>query len=247
MNKNIFILGGNSGIGKRITELLVRNPDHKVFVLGRSEEKLRKLSKELHVETFKVDITKKKDIYKLIQWISKSKISVDVLISTAGIFTKKELDLENVDTIEDIIDINFKGNTLLFKAFIPLLKKVKYSHLIYINSGMGLKPNAEKAIYSASKWAMTGLMNSLEKELSRYKIKVTSIYPNKTNTFIFNEEIDMSNAIEPTEIAKIVQFILGLDPKTVITNISLKHIDHSSKAVFEKKAYDTTYILERKQ
>lgn len=246
MKKNIFILGGNSGIGLEISQLLSQNPRYRLFVLGQSSSKLKIIKTKLNVETYQIDIRKITQINKLTRWIKNKKLSVDVLISTAGIFSEKELDLENEETIMNIIDINFKGNALLFKAFIPLLKDRENSHLIYINSGMGLKPNPGKAIYAASKWAMAGLMQSLEMELSRYGIKVTSLYPNKTKTAIFRDKNkDLSNALEPSEIAKVINFILDLDPHTVISDITMKHLNHSTNAIFKKKKIANTFILER--
>jgi short-subunit dehydrogenase len=248
MKKNIFVVGGTSGIGLEIVRKLAHNSQYNVCATGRSQEKLKRLSVELGCETYKLDITNVEEIQGFGKWLHSHYKTVDAVISSVGSFIQGELDLTETSDISKIIAVNFTGNVLLFKVCIPLLKR-QSSHLIYINSGMGIKPHEGISLYSATKWAMTGMMRSLELELARYGIKVTSIFPNKTKTDLFQKagiEVDFSNALDASEIARVVEFILGSHEDTLVSEVVVRHVRHSAQAQFEKRKHKETFVLERK-
>lgn len=90
--------------------------------------------------------------------------------------------------------------------------------IINIVSQAGLQPKAERSVYNASKYAMTGFTRSMELELKESGIRVVGIYPGKVNTRLFSKtgiEKNMSDAIQPENIASLVSFVLS-QPKDVI-------------------------------
>lgn len=246
--KNVIIAGGTSGIGLAIAKRLSCDSSINVCIVGKSNSKLQKIAAEIGCLTYRLNLTEYNEIKKFAQWVKNNFAHLDCIISSVGTYLDGELDLTNPSDLVKTIEVNFTGNVLLFKFLIPILKQQKNSQIIYINSGMGLKPHPGKSVYSASKWAMTGLMKSLELELARYGIRVTSLYPNKTKTDIFSKaqiDMDESNALDATEIARTVEFILKLDNETVISDLSIKQVRHSAKAKFKKIKYKDTFVLER--
>lgn len=105
--------------------------------------------------------------------------------------------------------MNNLGVVLASKAVIPQMKKQKSGLIVNINSQGGFYAKAERAVYSAAKWGMTGFTKSLQSELAKYGIAVTGIYPGKMNTKMFEKmgiQKDMADALDTKEVAKVIIF-----------------------------------------
>ena len=109
------------------------------------------------------------------------------------------------------------------------MKKQKRGLIVNIISQGGLYAKPERAVYSAAKWGVTGFTKSLQGELAKYGISVTGIYPGKLNTKMFEKmgiEKDMSDALAPREVARIVKFLLETDSKVIFPEIGIKSLNN---------------------
>jgi short-subunit dehydrogenase len=100
------------------------------------------------------------------------------------------------------------------KACIPLMKKENKGKIVNIISVDALEGKSERSLYVSTKWAQAGFTNSMRKELEKYNIAVIGIYPGLMNTSLFKnagKEKDLSNAMDPKEAARIIEFTLSLD------------------------------------
>jgi len=107
------------------------------------------------------------------------------------------------------------------------MKKQKEGTIMNISSQAGLYAKGERAVYNATKWGVTGFTKSLEIELQKYKIRVIGIYPGKLNTKMFEKmgiKKDLSDALDPEEIAKTIEFITTLKQSTLIPEIGFRYI-----------------------
>lgn len=113
------------------------------------------------------------------------------------------------------------------KAIIPTMKIQKQGLIININSQAGWYAKEERTVYNTTKWGMTGFTKSLQPELAKYGISVTDVHPGKMKTEMFKKlgiEKSMNDAVDPTEVARVINFLIETNPQVNIPEIGIKHI-----------------------
>tara|TARA_A100001011_G_scaffold384867_1_gene458035 strand:+ start:207 stop:893 length:687 start_codon:yes stop_codon:yes gene_type:complete len=186
--KNIFITGGNRGIGRGLVEKFSK--DHNVIFSSRNIEKAQLIINELasnNTDYVIMDVGDNESVQNGIKNL-KSKInSVDVLINNAGILIpglKHKIDA--IDTDDDSIMETFNINTIgalrVCKAVIPLMPPK--SRIINISSGMGQMEGmgTGSLAYRLSKSALNAMTIVLSQELMAKSIKVNAICPGWVQT-----------------------------------------------------------------
>jgi 3-oxoacyl-[acyl-carrier protein] reductase len=219
--KNILVTGGSDGLGKTIAKELSR--DNNVFIVSSNKNKLKETSNEIGCKYFACDVTDSNRVQEVVNAIGK----VDVLVNCAGLWIQDELDNNDYDRIRKVIEVNLLGVINCSKACIPFMKSNKSGLIININSQAGINHKAERAVYNASKWGVTGFSKSLEDEVKKYGIKVTDIMPGKMKTEMFkkmNIEKSMDDGLDPKEVATLIRFIISLPDNVNITEVGIKNI-----------------------
>jgi 3-oxoacyl-[acyl-carrier protein] reductase len=126
------------------------------------------------------------------------------------------------DLIDEMIDINLKGNIFVTKYALKYMNRG--SRIFFINSVAGLEELENQSIYCASKYGLTAFAGVLGAELREKNIKITSIHPGGINTTLWNESNpypcgDVKMATDPKEIAILIEFLynsfLNTEYKTV--------------------------------
>ena len=93
---------------------------------------------------------------------------IDILINNAGLWIQEELDQNDSERINAVVDVNLLGVINCSKAVIPNMKQNKDGLIININSQAGINHKAERVVYNASKWGVTGFSKSLQDEVAKY-------------------------------------------------------------------------------
>jgi short-subunit dehydrogenase len=221
--QTVLISGGSDGLGKVIAKQLV--PDYRVIILSPSEEKLKQTAQEIGCEFRLCDVRDYDQVEGLIRDIG----VVDCLINNAGLWIQGPLDENDQEHIRNVIDVNTLGTLYLTKAVIPVMKQRMSGRIVNVISQAGLNAKAERAIYNASKWALTGFTKSIQEELAPFGIGVTGLYPGKLKTDMFKKmgiDKSMDDALDPKEVAKTVEFILSLKSTTLFPEVGIKHLEN---------------------
>ncbi len=185
-NKNIFITGATSGIGRLLTEKCIEK-GYIVYATGRHESSLVTLSR-MGANVFKGDLSKIEDIER----ICKQLPPIDIAIINAGVGTfENAIDLLDED-INNMIDVNIKAPIYLTKRLAKEMLQQKSGQLIFIGSQAGKVATKKASVYAASKHAITGFANGLRMELASFNIQVTAIYPGPIDT-PFLQKADSTN------------------------------------------------------
>jgi short-subunit dehydrogenase len=225
MKKVIVISGGSEGLGKEIAKKLSKTC--KVVIISSNKEKLSKTARELGCDFFVCDVTEEEQIESVVANIKKKYKKIDCLINNAAIWIEGKIDENKTELIKKAIAVNVTGVILLTKEVVPIMKAQKGGLIVNIVSQAGLYAKAERSVYSATKWAMTGFTKSLESELSKYHIRVTGLYPGKMDTKMFSNagvKKDMSDAIDPKELARMIEYILSCGNNIVFPEIGIKMV-----------------------
>ena len=186
--KNIFITGGNRGIGKGLVEIFSK--ENKVFFSARDEQKASSVVASIgseNIDYVTMDVGVDDSVLKGIEMLKEKTSSIDILINNAGILIpglKHKIDAVNTDneSILKTFNINTVGVLRVCKAVLPIMPLT--SRIINISSGMGqMEGMATGSIaYRLSKSALNALTIVLSKELLSKDIKVNAICPGWVQT-----------------------------------------------------------------
>jgi len=186
--KNIFITGGNRGIGKGLVEIFSK--DNKVFFSARDEHKAKSVIDSIgneNIDYIIMDVADERNVLNGIESLKEKTDSIDMLINNAGILIpglKHKIDAVETDdeSILKTFNINTVGALRVCKAVLPIMQPP--SRIINISSGMGqMEGMATGSIaYRLSKSALNALTIVLSQELSSKDIKVNAICPGWVQT-----------------------------------------------------------------
>ena len=186
--KNIFITGGNRGIGKGLVEIFSEN--YKVFFSARDEHKAKSVIESIgneNIDYVIMDVADENSVLEGIESLKEKTDSIDILINNAGILIpglKHKIDAVETDdeSILKTFNINTVGVLRVCKAVLPMMQPT--SRIINISSGMGqMEGMATGSIaYRLSKSALNALTIVLSQELLSKDIKVNAICPGWVQT-----------------------------------------------------------------
>lgn len=223
----IVITGGSDGLGKTLAESLSKQ--NNVIILATNEEKLKNVANKNNCKYKVCDVSNYTLVENAMKEIINEYGTIDVLINNAGLWIQEELDTNDSDRIELVVDVNLLGVINCSKAVIPNMKQNKNGLIININSQAGINHKAERVVYNATKWGVTGFSKSLQDEVAKYGIRVTNLMPGMMKTDMFNKlniEKNMDNGIDTREVARLIQFIIDTPKEVMIPELGIKNINN---------------------
>uniref|UniRef100_A0A8D8FAF8 Farnesol dehydrogenase n=1 Tax=Culex pipiens TaxID=7175 RepID=A0A8D8FAF8_CULPI len=235
--KVAVVTGASSGIGAAIAKSLA-SAGMVVVGLARRVERVEALRDDLEddetrkrLHAVKCDVSKEEEILEAFRWVEENLGGVDVLINNAGVLPETTLVTPgNTEILRQVMDINVMGLVLCsHEAFQSMKKRSVDGHVVHINSISGhVVPNFAKLnIYSASKFAVTALTETMRREFAAEgtKIKVTSISPGATGTDILPPEVkEVMPLLEAEDIAAAVLYAVGTSPHVQVHELTIKPI-----------------------
>ena len=228
--KIALITGGSRGIGKAIALALAKEGVN-VAITGRNEEKLKEVVQEIERKGVKsayavFDITSKTEVYGALEKLQKDFGKVDILVNNAGIAAFGGiLEMED-EKWEEIVKTNLFGAYYVVKAVVPSMVERKTGDIINISSTAGLKGNAMTSAYSASKFGLIGMSESMMLELRKQNIRVTTLMPSTIASDMSKEVLKITDGnpekvLQPEDFAEFVVDLLKLNKRAMLANASL--------------------------
>ena len=228
--KIALITGGSRGIGKAIALALAKEGVN-VAITGRNEEKLKEVVQEIERKGVKsayavFDITSKTEVYGALEKLQKDFGKVDILVNNAGIAAFGGiLEMED-EKWEEIVKTNIFGAYYVVKAVVPSMVERKTGDIINISSTAGLKGNAMTSAYSASKFGLIGMSESMMLELRKQNIRVTTLMPSTIASDMSKEVLKITDGnpekvLQPEDFAELVVDLLKLNKRAMLANASL--------------------------
>lgn len=229
-NKKAIVTGGSRGLGKAIAIAFAKEGID-VAITGRNEDNLKETISEL--KTFGVnaiysvfDVGNYEEVKKGIAEIITTFGSVNILVNNAGTAAFGTFNEMPVSQWTDIIQTNLMGMYYVTKEVLPQLLKLKEGDIINISSTAGLNGNANVSAYSASKFAVVGMSESLMKEVRKDNIRVSTFTP---STFESEMSIDLGIATEGSsdsvlqteDLAELLVAGLKLPRRALLKGVSL--------------------------
>ncbi len=224
--KHVLITGGSDGLGKVTAQRLIKD-GYRVTILSRSEDKTKKVAEELGCSYVVADVSDYQAVEKAIK-SAESDQPIDILVNNAGVWIQGPLDENEADNIQEVININTIGPIYCTKAVVSTMKDRGAGKIININSQGGLYAKAERGVYTASKWALTGFAKAMQAELKPFNISVISLHPGAikdTNIFkAAGHDRDMSKALDPEVVADTIVYICGLPEGVNVPELGIENL-----------------------
>lgn len=231
--KKVLLVGATGGIGRR-TAAMLRQSGAELFITGRRPDSLSELAIELGIPTSQtavVDLTDPASIDTLYTAYLSVFPELDVLVNASGIGIIKPLEQLSVEEFSRTLDVNLTAPFRLMKSFLPLMKQVGKGLIIHIPGVLGKVPMAGAAAYSASKYGLVGMMQSLREECKRTQIRFTLIYLGGVDS-PFWDGIDLrvqrDKMIVSEEAAKAIWFLCQQPVSGVVSEMVLQPFNHQA-------------------
>jgi len=207
-NKVIVITGGSKGLGKALALSFIKEGS-KVVVCSNNKKELRGLPKE--IEWIKADVTREKDMEKIVKFTLKKFGELNIWINNAGVWLP-HLPIEQTDwkRAHDLIEVNLFGTVYGSKVALSQMRKQGSGMIVNILSTSALEGKLNETAYCSSKFAAMGFTKSLRREVEGTDVKVLSVYPGgmKTNLFDEKKPDNYNEYMEPSFVAdKIIENI----------------------------------------
>ncbi|CAM3470816.1 3-ketoacyl-ACP reductase [Flavobacterium chungbukense] len=228
-NKNALITGAGKGIGKAVAIALAKEGVNLILV-SRTQNDIDQLASEtaqLGVKTLALaaDVSDINSINAAVKKALAEFKHIDILINSAGIASfGKFLELEP-EAWERIIQVNLMGTYFTTRAIIPNMIERQTGDIINISSTAGLNGNALTSAYSASKFAVLGLTDSLMQEMRKHNIRVTALTPSTVATDMAKDlnltDGNPEKVMQSEDMADLIIAQLKLNRRVFIKNSSI--------------------------
>ena len=181
INKIVVITGASSGIGEALAYEFA-SLGAKVVIAARSGEKLAEMAARIpHALAVTADVCRQEDCRKLIAAAAEAFGGIDILICNAGISMRALLDDVDTDVLQRLMDVNFWGTVYCTKYALPYLQASRGT-VVGVSSVAGLHGLPGRTGYSASKYAMTGFLETVRIENLHRGLHVMIACPGFTAT-----------------------------------------------------------------
>lgn len=235
--KVAFITGASRGIGRALSERFAED-GFELALFARSEDLLLQLQKDLHdrsmsAAVFPVDVSEPSRFSSALQAAREKLGAPQVLINNAGVYYTQSVEGHSVELFREVLETNLTSALNACRFVVGEMKKLGWGRIVNISSISGKVAEAHGAAYSASKFGMIGLTQSLALEVAEYGITVNAVCPGWVATDMaraqLNDEkwcklnqleveqsqeiarlsVPQKRLIQPEEVAHLVSFLCG--------------------------------------
>ena len=206
-----------------------------VALAARSKESLQEVADRIKVNacssasdttpeilTFAVDVRDHIAVENMVASLISSHQRIDLLFNNAGAGQQGSIDLSHAE-FDELLAVNLKGAFNFLKAVVPIMKKQGSGAIINVASRAGKIGFFNSGAYSASKFGLVGLSESLYRELCPLGIKVTTLCPSWVDTEMTKDApVPHEEMLVPDDLLKTVRWLLSLSPAAVVKDLIIE-------------------------
>ncbi len=181
MAQTVLITGSNSGIGLA-TALYLARRGYTVWATMRNVEKSGELraiaeSEKLPIEIAQLDVCDDASVKSAVERVLQKSRRIDVLVNNAGYGLRGAVEEVSLDEWKRQFETNFFGVIRVTQAVLPQMRAQRSGAIVNISSVLGRMAIPFSGPYTASKFALEGLTETLRYELAPFNIRVVLIEP----------------------------------------------------------------------
>jgi NAD(P)-dependent dehydrogenase (short-subunit alcohol dehydrogenase family) len=176
--RKALITGGASGFGKKVAQTL-HGAGAGVAIVDLNASQAESVAAELGDNAIGIgaDVRSASDVDAAVARAQEELGGLDTLVISAGIFHMGPLEGVSDDEWDRVLDVNLKGAFLTNRAAMPALRASGRGRVVMISSDAGQRGFAELAAYTASKFGLNGLMESVAAEVAGDNVTVNCLCP----------------------------------------------------------------------
>jgi short-subunit dehydrogenase len=231
--KNVLIIGATGGIGVELCKLL-QTSGANIFITGRNIDKLNTLSAELKLPDNRklvVDLNNESSMAALQEKYFAAMPGLDIYINAAGIGIIKNTDNLTATDFTQTLQANLVASFLLLKQFLPYFKEQKKGLIVHIPGILGKVPMTGAAAYSASKYGLVGMLQSIREEFKRTDVRFTNLFLGGVNSPFWDNidlKVQRDKMITAAEAAKAIWFLCQQPASGVVSEMVLQPFNHQA-------------------
>ena len=203
-NQLAVVTGAGSGLGKGISEVLLRR-GARVALVDINEGRLKSTSEALlpykdSVQTYPSDVTNDSHFYRTINEIESRFGAIEILVNAAGVIGSQGFEDTSYSRLEDwdaTYTVNVKGTVIACNAVSEKMKLRREGKIVNIASHAGRRGASGNSAYGASKAAVIHLTQSLAEELAEHNINVNVICPGSIWTPMWEQIAERNKRTNP--------------------------------------------------
>lgn len=169
--KVVLVTGASSGIGQACAEMLAARG---YLVYGASRRP--------PADGIAMDVRDDTSVRRAVDHVLAREGRVDILVNNAGIAIAGAVEDTSIDEAQEQFEVNFFGVLRMCRAVLPAMRAQRAGYIVNIGSIAGLVAVPYQGLYSASKFALEGLSESLRMEVGRFGVRVVLIEPGDHRT-----------------------------------------------------------------
>lgn len=217
-----LITGASSGIGEATARQAAKK-GYRLMLAARREEKVSELAEELggpdQVLPVRCDVTDWEDQEAMARRCLEHFGRVDIAYANAGIAgVPGGFAGADPEHWRDMVLTNVYGAALTARACLEALQESR-GHLLFTGSVAGRRANSG-SMYSATKWAVTGMGEAVRQEVSGTGVRVTLIEPGMVDTPFF--DTPKPDALRPDDVARAVLYAVDQPPHVDINEVLVR-------------------------
>jgi 3-oxoacyl-[acyl-carrier protein] reductase len=227
--KNAIITGAGKGIGKAVAIALAQEGVN-VGLVARTLSDLESLAEELKQYGVKVSLSTANvadidAVNAAVLHIKNDLGSIDILVNNAGTASfGKFLELAP-SRWEEIVKINLFGAYYTARAVLPEMIEKQSGDIINISSTAGKNGAAVTSAYSASKFALIGMSESLMQEVRKHNIRVSTLTPSTVASDMAKDlkltDGNPEKVMQPEDLAELIIAQLKLNRRVFLKEAGL--------------------------
>jgi 3-oxoacyl-[acyl-carrier protein] reductase len=224
-----LITGGGRGLGKAAA-LALAAEGVDIAITGRNEDVLKETVHEIEAlgvkgAYFVFDVSNFNEVKAAASQIKQSFGEIDILINNAGVAAFGNLvDMDPIKW-QEILNVNVLGVYYVTHQMLPGMIAKGKGDIINVSSTAGVRGNAGTSAYSASKFAVVGLSESLMMEVRKHNIRVSTLLP---STIASDMSLSLNltdgnpdKVLQPEDFAELIVAQLKFNRRAMLKNASL--------------------------
>ncbi len=217
----VVLTGASSGIGAALAVELARVRQARIGLMARRREQLDAVAESVRAAggealAVPLDVVNPVATAAAVAQVREAYGPIDVAIANAGIGMPMRMERFDAALCAKTMRVNFEGATNLFAAVLPEMLERRTGHLVGVSSIAAFRGLPDSGPYSASKAALTTMLESMRLELQHKGVAVTAVHPGFIKTPMTDKnEFPMPFIVELEDAARLLERGLARRPRQI--------------------------------
>ena len=231
--KTAIVTGAGRGIGRVVARGLAQD-GFRLALIARTAPELNELKEEIlrdvpgtdagEIIIVAADVVDPKTAPAVVEQVMSDFGQIDLLFNNAGVYARGTLDV-SPETVEKMLAVNLMAPLRFIQEVAPIMKDQDSGMIVNLASLAGKLGGKDCGGYSASKFGLVGLGESLFRILSLHNVKVVSICPGYVHTEMAvhaGSPFPPEAMIQPEDILSTIRWLLSMSPEAYVKEVVIE-------------------------